>query len=712
MKNKKLKVLLLATCVALPTMFGLTACGHKHDFSANWLKDADSHWHVCSDDDCSEVSDKSTHTFVAKHDSTQYWQECSVCGQQGEKTTATVNETTLKNALEFKDAEGNDYTNWEALQYNNISNDVFRKVKCTGDAYSGAVGNNELLIVNSYDGDSKVSYKYEKTSAEDNWVRTRTGSDHYSYLSKTAARNLVIKNGTDSEAVIKNLSTETFTYNEDDCAYYLTMLDSETTTYKLQYTYKLEFVNGKLVKVHIVGTKTTFATETEGEKVTTTSDKTWVFSYGNVTIEFPNLSVVGSAQWSKALSFDGVTNFTQTMENRNSENVIARKITSKITESSAYQIDVNAGGTNYNIYDLTNKKNYNKGSTGKYTKSDMASLTSFNAMLSRVGNPANLYTSIKDSFTNFTYNEDENVYYCASASIEGTTYQDVKLTFDNAKLVKAEYKKGTNNATTTWTYTYGDATVTIPSDSVCNINIAYDNSAEVMSFVMSDLTFNAKETKNFVINVTDTIFNANKDSDGKCNIIGEFGTSDSATFTIKVTNVSGTEISNSASDTNSIDCEITTAGKYYIEITASAGCTGKWDIGFNDTTPTPTAGSTKETAIAVPYSTDDKKFILNNIELSTTEKWFVFEITEDQYNTNKGKAVGCKVGGTVTVSDESGATLTIVTESEKGVTLTNASTTGGETYENLGAGKYYIKISATANCTGAISLSFLKIISA
>lgn len=233
-----------------------------------------------------------------------------------------------------------------------------------------------------------------------------------------------------------------------------------------------------------------------------------------------------------------------------------------------------------------------------------------------------------------------------------------------------------------------------------------------MSFVMSDVTFSANETKNFVINVTSAIFNENKDSDGKCNIIGEFEISDSATFTIKVTNASGTGISNSASDSNSIDCEITAAGKYYIEINAHASCTGEWNIGFNDTTPTPTAGSTKETAIAVSYSTDDKKFILNDIELSTTEKWFVFEITEDQYNANKGKVVGCKVGGSVTVSGESGATLTIVTESENGTTLTNSSTTGGETYENLGAGKYYIKISATINCTGAISLSFLKTVSA
>lgn len=418
MKNNKLKVLLLATCVALPTMFGLTACGHKHDFSANWLKDADSHWHVCSDDDCSEVSDKSTHTFVAKHDSTQYWQECSVCGQQSEKTTATVNETTLKNALEFKDAEGNYYTNavaeCEGSLYSNIN--VVKTVKFTNGVfykYDSTLGTStpKELIYSKETDDTKVIYsKMDKNSG---WIKT---TQSFSNNLQAYAKSTIFT-GTSTP---QNLE---FTYDEESNTYSATTKNGSD-----DFIYTLKFANGKLVNIYVKRITT--------ENVTNL-DYTWTISYDTATIEIPSdLSYVGSAQWSKALSFDGVTNFTQTMVKRNSENAIERKITSQVTESSAYRMDFNAGGTNYNIYDLTNKKNYNKGSTGKYTKSDWANLTSFNVMLSYVGNPANLYTSIKDSFTDFTYNEDENVYYCASASIDGTTYQDVKLTFDNAKLVK------------------------------------------------------------------------------------------------------------------------------------------------------------------------------------------------------------------------------------------------------------------------------------
>ena len=63
---KKSKILAIVMCViAAVACFGFAACngGTKHNFATTWESDRNYHWHACTDEGCTEVSDKAEHTF-------------------------------------------------------------------------------------------------------------------------------------------------------------------------------------------------------------------------------------------------------------------------------------------------------------------------------------------------------------------------------------------------------------------------------------------------------------------------------------------------------------------------------------------------------------------------------------------------------------------------------------------------------------------------
>ncbi len=94
---KKLGSLLLVLCM-LATL--LVACGKKdeHHFSSDWSTDADSHWHACTDEGCTEVADKAAHTWdsgvittpaTKNADGTKTF-TCTDCGYTKTESTAYV----------------------------------------------------------------------------------------------------------------------------------------------------------------------------------------------------------------------------------------------------------------------------------------------------------------------------------------------------------------------------------------------------------------------------------------------------------------------------------------------------------------------------------------------------------------------------------------------------------------------------------------------
>lgn len=63
---KKSKILAIVMCViAAVACFGFAACngGTKHNFATTWESNRNYHWHACTDEGCTEVSDKAEHTF-------------------------------------------------------------------------------------------------------------------------------------------------------------------------------------------------------------------------------------------------------------------------------------------------------------------------------------------------------------------------------------------------------------------------------------------------------------------------------------------------------------------------------------------------------------------------------------------------------------------------------------------------------------------------
>ncbi len=249
---------------------------HKHAFNENWSTDATYHWHVCADESCNEIADKEKHTFVNKNDATYYWLECSVCGYQQEKINATVSSEALANALQFKDATGVDYTNWEAANFDNLSNKVTKKIKLTANGFYRYI--EEKLASEPLEGmylnNGVLTYaKYERNDLEDRWTKT-LGNGYYDNSELAAIATRLVG--------VKSVSTSTFSYNESNNTYSTTKAVNDN----INDEYILKFANGKLVGVR------TLRTRTIGENSSITSDISWTISYGNTTIEEPEDSEV------------------------------------------------------------------------------------------------------------------------------------------------------------------------------------------------------------------------------------------------------------------------------------------------------------------------------------------------------------------------------------------------------------------------------------
>ncbi len=69
----------------------ITKSATEHDFSGNYLNDADGHWHKC--ENCAVTDTKIAHTFnVPDKDSTHHWNKCSDCGAIDEKIKHSATE--------------------------------------------------------------------------------------------------------------------------------------------------------------------------------------------------------------------------------------------------------------------------------------------------------------------------------------------------------------------------------------------------------------------------------------------------------------------------------------------------------------------------------------------------------------------------------------------------------------------------------------------
>ena len=96
---------------------------HSHDFSSEWLYDSINHYHICEDEECGEVTDKSEHTFT----------EWSVIDEAGCDTSG-VKERKCS-VCEYSEqanipALGHDFTQWEVKTPATVESDEVQHRIC------------------------------------------------------------------------------------------------------------------------------------------------------------------------------------------------------------------------------------------------------------------------------------------------------------------------------------------------------------------------------------------------------------------------------------------------------------------------------------------------------------------------------------------------------------------------------------------------------
>ena len=82
--KKRITLLILGILFTL-SVLGLTACNspteqtHEHTFATEWTFNENSHYHVCTFDGCSEISDNAPHNFEEITENETFYRKCTLC---------------------------------------------------------------------------------------------------------------------------------------------------------------------------------------------------------------------------------------------------------------------------------------------------------------------------------------------------------------------------------------------------------------------------------------------------------------------------------------------------------------------------------------------------------------------------------------------------------------------------------------------------------
>jgi hypothetical protein len=204
---KKILSVVLAACIMLAMCTMLASCAHTCEFSTDWSKDENSHWHACNKAKCEEVADKADHVWDEGTVTTPATQEadgvrtftCTVCGQ-------TKTETEVFTG--FTKEEWN-----EALRSDVFENFIYTEIAETSG--SGMTVTTEMI------------YKFTKDMA---WVKaTVAGQSQEEFAPDKASAN------TARNQLIRSLA--------DIAEYSKYEYDAETKTYKAKSKINIESLN-------------------------------------------------------------------------------------------------------------------------------------------------------------------------------------------------------------------------------------------------------------------------------------------------------------------------------------------------------------------------------------------------------------------------------------------------------------------------------------
>lgn len=762
MKKNKLKALLLAFCIVLPTMFALTACGHKHKYSEDWLTNETSHWHACTGKKCDETSDSADHTFVTKSDATNHWEECSVCGYKKDETAhsyATTNFDATKHWKECscgqkKDEEAHDIVVAEI-------NTTNHKLKCNDCNY--------------------VSGEIDHTYEEDN----QTTCDNCSHERKQAS--LEFKSGTYDA-----------TYNGSAYAFDKTNLvevdEADLNEVVVEYS-----VSGAATPVWTTEAPKNAGTyniriSVPATKDHTSAEETKQFKINQIEIDLTNFSRVYSLDEANRNSWTEKVTSADFSEILSSEEVpltIAKNPAVSITEGISYDLKWHAEaqeGAEGDAFVLlrtvstgsASLSNYKikSGTTGKIyiTNSltvDTEDSTKYTASAT-IKKDGYAYYSLKMERTSLNINFDvtlsgSNVEIVGVYSkVNGLTAKiaaDGTLVTNGATgtqtiFIVVKYNGDEDSITNTLTLTQNTATTTVASDSAWGSALNLDTQRRLHVTLKKDGTVieenkTDKDNKKYYKNDNGTevyynyvasknyFYKWSKNDAGKwvkelvftsASSSNEASTSayNAAKFNselltaLRSLSPNDLEFSNEDQMYKLASKEIssTTYTNIALKIKAGKLVYAEYELSNNKYTieveysvsnydiPAVQMGTSKENAFELEYTTDDSnKFSLKNVTLLNGENWFVIDITDEIFNANK------KVSGTLVIDGSFTSSLVVegltieikLFDSSNTEQTNNKSTeTGKLNVSGLSVSKYYIKVTVNNECTGSWNIGFDK----
>lgn len=148
-------------------MTAFVACSDSHSFSETWSGDENSHWHACTDEDCTEVADKADHVYDHACDPS-----CNVCGAtrtiKAEETEDWYGNTTYKTKNVLSGTKGAQYVLKVPYEHYEIYVYIPDEENWQGDRWLVANYDvrifdenfNELNVDFGEDGGSKLAYAY------------------------------------------------------------------------------------------------------------------------------------------------------------------------------------------------------------------------------------------------------------------------------------------------------------------------------------------------------------------------------------------------------------------------------------------------------------------------------------------------------------------------------------------------------------------------
>lgn len=178
-------------------------------------------------------------------------------------------------------------------------------------------------------------------------------------------------------------------------------------------------------------------------------------------------TITDSVEWQSALKFEGVDNYCMTVTGPD------RKIEKKANATSAYIRDtVNGQKPTEKYYNLEGghvcQYTYDAG-TEKWTRKELSSHTTIASIMELEGRAlGEPYTAILKSYDAEKYNEEEKAYIFESATIESVNATNLKLSFEDGKLVRFEFTRMSTGGDpkpvqSVYEYSYGRVQITIPT---------------------------------------------------------------------------------------------------------------------------------------------------------------------------------------------------------------------------------------------------------